>query len=102
MKQLSFLLLLLLPVVFVKAQPKDSLAPYLREPAIIPPFKILLADSSTFSKKDLPKKKFVVITYFNPECGHCQDEAKELSKNMSRFKNAFFVMAAYKDLDLIK
>jgi thiol-disulfide isomerase/thioredoxin len=88
--------------VFANAQTKDSVPPYLKEPVIIPPFKILLTDSSVFSKKDLPKKKFIVITYFNPECGHCQDEAEELSKNMNKFKNVFFVMAAYKEMDRVK
>jgi thiol-disulfide isomerase/thioredoxin len=102
MKRLSFLLLLAMSCFCADAQTKDSVPPYLKEPVIIPPFKILLADSTTFSKKDLPRKKFIVITYFNPECGHCQDEAEALSKNMAKFKKAFFVMAAYKDMDLIK
>jgi thiol-disulfide isomerase/thioredoxin len=102
MKQWSLLFVLLISSVFVNAQTKDSLPPYLKEPVIIPPFNILLTDSTTFSKKDLPKKKFIVITYFNPECGHCQDEATALAKNMNKFKNVFFVMAAYKELSLIK
>lgn len=102
MKQISLIFLFLASFIIAKAQTKDSLPPYLREPVVIPPFKILLTDSTSFSKKDLPKKKYIVITYFNPECGHCQDEAKELSKNMSKFKKAFFVMAASKELDLIK
>jgi thiol-disulfide isomerase/thioredoxin len=87
MKRLSFLLLLAMSCFCADAQTKDSVPPYLKEPVIIPPFKILLADSTTFSKKDLPRKKFIVITYFNPECGHCQDEAEALSKNMAKFKN---------------
>lgn len=93
---------LLMISCLANAQTKDSLPPYLKDPVIVPPFKILLTDSTSFSKKDLPKKKFIVITYFNPECGHCQDEATALAKNMDKFRNAFFVMAAYKDLDLIK
>lgn len=102
MKQISILFFFVLSAAFTNAQTKDSLPPYLQDPVIIPPFTIQLTDSSTFSKKDLPKKKYIVITYFNPECGHCQDEATALAKNMSKFKNVFFVMAAYKDLDLIK
>jgi thiol-disulfide isomerase/thioredoxin len=88
--------------IMANAQVKDSLPPYLKAPVIIPPFTILLTDSTTFTKKDLPKKKYIVITYFNPECGHCQDEAKALAKHMDKFKNVFFVMAAYKELELIR
>lgn len=102
MKQLFLLLLVIYTAVSSSAQTKDSLPPYLKDPVIIPPFHILLTDSTTFTKKDLPKKKFIVITYFNPECGHCQDEATALAKNMNKFTNAFFVMAASKELDLIK
>lgn len=86
--------------VGVKAQ-KDSLPPYKQVP-FVPSFTIQLTDSADFSKKDLPKKTPVVIIYFNPECGHCQAEATELSKNMDRFKKVFFVMAAYHDLGQIK
>ncbi len=86
--------------VGAKAQ-KDSLPPYKQVP-FIPSFTIQLTDSANFSKKDLPKKTPVVIIYFNPECGHCQAEATELSKNMDRFKKVFFVMAAYHDLGQIK
>ncbi len=84
----------------VKSQ-KDTLSPYKQVP-FIPPFTIQLTDSSNFSKKDLPKKTPVVIIYFNPECGHCQDEAKEIAKNMDKFKKVFFLMVAYHDLGQIK
>jgi thiol-disulfide isomerase/thioredoxin len=101
MKKLVIAIVLISSCLFVRAQKDTTLAPYLQVP-IVPPFKILLTDSLWFAKKDLPKKKYVVITYFNPECGHCQDEAQELAKNMGKFKKAFFVMAAYKDVDLIQ
>jgi len=93
MKQFGILLIVMVAFINAKAQ-KDTLPPYKQVP-FIPPFTIQLTDSSNFSKKDLPKKTPVVIIYFNPECGHCQDEAKELAKNMDKFKKIFFLMVTY-------
>lgn len=100
MKQFIILLVAVGAFINAKAQ-KDTIPPYKQVP-FIPAFSIQLTDSSNFSKKDLPKNSPVVIIYFNPECGHCQQEATELSKNMDKFKKVFFVMAAYADLEKIK
>jgi len=89
----------LLTGVAIRAQ-SDTLLPYQQVP-IIPAFNLQITDSTTFAKKDLPRKTPVVIIYFNPECGHCQAEAKELSANMDKFKKVFFVFAASQPLDLI-
>lgn len=81
---------------------KDSLsAPYVKVP-FVPPFKILLTDSTWFSKTDLPKKTPTVIMYFSPDCSHCQWEVKELVDSMKYFGNVFFVLASYKKMPEIK
>jgi thiol-disulfide isomerase/thioredoxin len=100
MKQFIILLITFAAFITAKAQ-KDTLPPYKQVP-FIPAFTIQLTDSSNFSKKDLPKNTPVVIIYFNPECGHCQQEATELSKNMDKFKKVFFVMAAYAELEKVE
>jgi thiol-disulfide isomerase/thioredoxin len=100
MKRVLVLVGLLFGFVATHAQ-KDTLPPYKQVP-VIPAFVIQLTDSSMFAKKDIPRKRPVVMIYFNPECGHCQLEAQELAKNMDKFKNVFFVMAAYHDLEEIK
>lgn len=96
------LLLCSIAIAHISLAQQDPLPPYLKEPKIIPPFTMLLADSSTFTKAGLPKKRPVVITYFDPECGHCQQEAAELSKHLHLFPKVFFVMATFKDLDLVR
>ena len=73
----------------------DTLPPYLKVP-FIPPFKILLSDSSSFAKDDLPKNVPVVIMYFSPDCGHCQLQVKEMADSMSFAKNVVFILASYK------
>jgi peroxiredoxin len=99
MKQLAFLFSFFVCFFAASAQ-KDTLPPYKQVP-VIPAFTMQLTDSSTFRKKDIPKK-MVVMIYFNPECGHCQQEAQELVKNMDRFRKVFFVMAAYSNLEQIR
>lgn len=96
--QLFFCVLLI--GVKANGQAKDSLPPYLQVP-IIPPFKLTLLDGSFFMKKDLPKKT-VVVTYFSPECGHCQGEAERLIASAALYNNKFFVWASYHDIESIK
>lgn len=76
---------------------QDSLPPYLQVP-YIPPFKILLTDSTYFNKSDLPNKKPIVIIYLSPDCGHCQIQTKELADSMHLVKNVFFVLTSYKPI----
>jgi thiol-disulfide isomerase/thioredoxin len=79
---------------------RDTLPPYLQV-KIIPPFQLLQPDSSWFKKADLPKKMPVVMVYFNPDCGHCQIEAKEIADSLHLLKNFFFVFSSYQPLDEI-
>ena len=59
------------------AQSPDSLL-YKRFPNI-PPFQIIrVPDSSIFTKKDLQKKKPVLIYIFSPDCDHCIAATKDM------------------------
>ncbi|QEC72551.1 redoxin domain-containing protein [Arachidicoccus ginsenosidivorans] len=42
-----------------------------------------------------PKKTAVVITFFNPDCEHCQHEATRLAKSMDKLKKIDFIWATY-------
>lgn len=72
----------------------DDLPAYKKQPGV-PQFMILQTDSTWFTTSSLPKNKPVIITYFSPECGHCQLEAQELAKHMDDLKNVNFVWASY-------
>ena len=80
---------------------KDSLPPYLQVP-FVPPFKILLTDSSSFAKADLPKSKPTVIMYFSPDCGHCQIQIKELADSIQFVNDVTFILASYKPIPEIE
>ncbi|HTN39451.1 MAG TPA: redoxin domain-containing protein [Arachidicoccus sp.] len=72
----------------------DSLPPYQKD-STLPNFQLLRADSSWLSTAQVPKKTPVVITFFNPDCEHCQHEATLLAKDMKQFKNVEFIWATY-------
>jgi len=87
----------------VKDKKADSLPTFAKQP--IPNFSLLISvngkDSVWFSNDDFPKNHPLAIIYFNPECGHCQHEMREIEKNMDSLKNVFFVFASHDVLDSI-
>src|SRR5215218_10341606 len=88
-----FLCLLLLASAALQAQPDTAQAPYKRFPHV-PPFQLLLGDSTTFYKKEgLPKGKPVLLMIFSPECSHCQHTAEEMVQHKEDLKNVQIVMA---------
>ncbi|WP_158559402.1 TlpA family protein disulfide reductase [Deminuibacter soli] len=97
MKKAALVILLLAGFFTVHAQRDisyDTTAPYRHHPAI-PDFKLLQPDSTWFNSADLPKNKHVVIVYFNPDCGHCQQEAKSMIEHKSELTNGAFVFVSY-------
>ncbi|MBI2284987.1 MAG: hypothetical protein HYU71_14830 [Bacteroidetes bacterium] len=102
MKQVVFFLLMILTGATLYAQGKpDNQAPYTKDPTI-PAFTIQLTDSSWFTKEQLPKYNHTILIYFSPDCGHCQEEAKDIVQHMDSLKTAFFVFIAYKPLEDIR
>lgn len=84
-----------LAICFFSVAQTDSLpaAPYKRFPTV-PPFKLLLTDSSThYTKEDLPKKKAVMFMLFSPDCDHCKLETEEIIKNIDAFKKVQIIMS---------
>jgi thioredoxin-related protein len=62
-------------------------------PKNIPPFNMLLSDGVTYHNADhVQKGKPLMIIYFDPECGHCQDYTKDIVKNITKFSNVQIVM----------
>jgi thioredoxin-related protein len=74
---------------------KEDTALYLRFP-VVPPFTIYrVPDSSRFAKADLKKKKKTLLIIFSPDCDHCQQETRELTAAIDKFKNIQIVMASW-------
>ena len=92
MKKFLFVLFTLFSIALFAQT--EELPAYKKQPGI-PQFMILQPDSTWFTTASLPKNKPVVITYFSPECSHCQFEAKELVKHMDELKDINFVWTSY-------
>ena len=74
------------------AQTDSIQPPYKRFPQV-PPFQILLGDSTTmYTKASLPKNKPVLLMLFSPECSHCQHSAEELVQYKEKLKGIQVVM----------
>lgn len=96
----SCLLTLFLSLYFAGFSQVDSTeAPYKRFPNI-PPFKLLLTDSSTYiTKDDLGKKKPVMIMLFSPDCDHCKHETEDIISHIDEFKKIQIIMSTVNPFD---
>lgn len=90
MKKLM-IVLIMISCLGAQAQ-KDSLPPFKRFP-VVPAFKILQADSSIFTKADLPRKKPVLVMVFSPDCDHCKHATEEIIQRIDELKKIEVVMA---------
>lgn len=62
-------------------------------PKNIPPFNMVLSDGVTYyNASHVEKARPLMIIYFDPECGHCQEYTKQIIKNISKFSNVQIVM----------
>lgn len=83
-------------------QTENPEPPYKQFPTV-PPFKFLLADSSTYyTKDDLPSRKAVLLMLFSPDCDHCRHQTDSLLANINKLKNLQIVMATVLPIDRLK
>jgi protein-disulfide isomerase len=88
---------------FAKAQTPIDTTPQFLKTKTVPGFKILLMDSSTyFYKYQLKKNTPTVIVYFNPDCDHCQQDAKKIVDTIKAFQQVQFVFVSYAPFAEIK
>lgn len=74
-------------------------APYTRFRSM-PPFKLLLTDSSThFTKDDIARKTSVVLMLFSPDCEHCQHEMELIIQNIDAFGKTQFILSTTREFD---
>jgi thioredoxin-related protein len=68
----------------------------------IPAYRILDADSVYRTPANLKKNQPVMIVYFSPDCGHCQQMMYEMKEQMKSFSKIQVVMISMVDYKLIK
>ncbi|MBS1668873.1 MAG: thioredoxin family protein [Bacteroidetes bacterium] len=95
MKRTVFSFLALCLAFSVIAQ-QNAPAPAKKQSLIVPKFRILKVDSSSYyTNSDLRKHHETLIMYFSPECDHCKHQTKDLIAEMDKLKNIDIVMATY-------
>jgi hypothetical protein len=102
-KMLFTIILVVLVNTFTNAQTDSTPLPTYLKTKQVPGFKLLQMDSATyFYKYQLKKKMPTAIFYFNPDCEHCQYEAKVLVDSIKYVKHIQFVFASYAKFAEIK
>ncbi len=98
MKNLLVLLIICLFNSSLFAQNTEQ-PPYLKKP-VLPEFRILQADSLTWTtQKNLKSGKPVMIMLFSPDCEHCQQQMKIIQANKKQLSELQIVMATYQPME---
>jgi thiol-disulfide isomerase/thioredoxin len=102
-RALFILLSAVLGLASLEAAAQDSTikAPY-EKFTDFPPVKLLLPDSTTFTREDLPKKKPVLVMLFSPMCEHCKHETVELLKNIDKLEDVEILMVTSNPFDSMR
>jgi len=81
---------------FCQANAKGGNEPdYIKNPTF-PNFTVYTApDSTAFTNENLKKRKPTLLMIFSPECGHCQNETREITKKIDQFKNVQILMVTW-------
>ena len=103
MKKIFFFALLFVSVTNIFAQAPDASLPPYKVSQTVPAIKLMHADSSFFTVKDMVKKNMgTVVIIFSPTCSHCQHQAEEITSHISEFKNVNFVFSTTYDVKDMK
>lgn len=97
MKRILFLLTLVIAAACTQAQNKSN-----SKIDKIPSYKILTADSTYRTQANLKKGQPVMIIYFSPDCGHCQQLMYDMKGQMKDFSNIQIVMITDAMYKLVK
>lgn len=76
----------------------QTVAPIKEAAAILPQFQFYKVKSGiSFTNADLEKGKNTVFIFFDPGCGHCQQETAAIAKNYSKLKNVNLLFVSMND-----
>ncbi len=71
-------------------------------PEKLPKFEYASINGGVINRSTPQKEKFVVVNYFNPNCGICKTLAEELQKNLRAFKQTEFLFISKAPIGEIK
>jgi peroxiredoxin len=68
----------------------------------VAPFRIQMANGSSYSASELRKDVPVLIVYFDPDCDHCTAFVEDLLKNINAFTDVQIIMVTYVPMQTFK
>ncbi len=89
----SIVLLFISVLIFLSENSFAQLQPA----KVIPEFTFYTMGGQTFTRKQLPTDKKIVIIYFDTTCEHCQKEITAIGNRFTEFKNAAFYFVSIED-----
>lgn len=89
----------LLFFIYLQNQKKTAIAEKIQS---LPDFTFRTLGNSDFSKTDIIPEIPLIISYFHPECEHCQYDAKDIVKHKSDFNNCQILMISTSKTEEIK
>lgn len=60
-----------------------------------------LPDGSTLDAHDIVKGNTIMVVYFDPDCDHCQQQAKWINEKIESFNNTTVMFVSWGELDAI-
>lgn len=89
-------------VVFCQSsvETDESKADYLRFPHV-PMFTLLKGDGTSFTDKDVPQNKKLLVMFFSTDCGFCQVETDSIKVSMTSLDQVEIVMVTFDTQDKI-
>lgn len=72
------------------------------QPDIMPHFSMVQENGVTYTYKDLPSNKPVILIYFAPDCEHCQKLLNRLFIKIKEFTKAEIILITFKPLSDVK
>lgn len=67
----------------------------------MPDFKFYTMNDEAYTQDNVPSGKPLLVLHFSTDCEHCQNEAKDLKKNISWFENVHILMVSDKSKEEI-
>ena len=82
-----------------KSIQKEQIAENLK---VLPDFRFLDLDGSSFTNENLKFNHSTVFIYFNSECDFCQHEAQSISENLFELKDIQLLFVSNEPINIIK
>ncbi len=68
----------------------------------LPSFSFMTLDSVSYTKERLPEDQPLVVVYFNPKCGSCEYQWKQIKTHIDELDDFFFLLVSGRSSTVLK